>query len=100
MQIGRKIYYDKLTGNPILDMGERSGSVVETTLDQDFQSYVSLGERVPSTVGVIQLAYGQYADKFGVYSYHVNTTTNAIAWGSLINPDMLTPEPTATELRQ
>lgn len=100
MQIGRKIYYDKTTGNVIQDIGETQGSVTETTIDQDFQSYASLNERVKDTVGVIQLSYGQYADKFGVYYYSIDTTTNTIVWGDLINPNVPVPEPTNTELQQ
>ncbi|WP_339197889.1 hypothetical protein MKY95_07640 [Paenibacillus sp. FSL P4-0176] len=61
MEIGAKIYYDKETGNVILNTGDRSGSVVETTWEQDFSAYAVLNERVPSTVGMIQLEYGAYA---------------------------------------
>lgn len=98
MQIGRKIYYDLVTGNVILDIGEREGSVVETTLDQDFSSYASLTERVKDTVGVIQLTWGEYADKFGVYYY--NIVDGAIVWGELIdvnNPPVI-PQPTNQEV--
>ena len=98
MEIGRKIYYELSTGNVLQDCGERSGSVIETTQEQDFASYVSLSQRVPSTVGVIQLTYGQYADKFGVYYYSINTTTNAIVWGALIIPNASPVQPTNKEL--
>jgi hypothetical protein len=64
MQIGRKIYYELSTGNVIQDTGERQGSVVETTQEQDFEAYVSLAERVPSTVGCIQIDFGQYVQDF------------------------------------
>jgi len=64
MQIGRRIYYDKATGNVILDSGERSGNVIETTIEQDFAAYAALTERVPDSVGHIQLDYGQYAQDF------------------------------------
>ena len=94
MQISRKIYYELSTGNVIQEIGEREGSVVETTLDQDFESYASLTERVKSTVGVIQLTYGQYADKFGVYYY--NIVSGAIVWGELIVP----PPPEKTEIEK
>lgn len=80
MQIGRKIYYEKSTGNVLQDCGEREGSVVETTQEQDFQAYVALSERVPSTVGVVSLPYGQDRGKFGVYGYHVDVVTNEIVW--------------------
>lgn len=61
MNIGMKIYYDKLTGNVIVNTGERSGYVVETTIEQDFATYSALLERVPETVGMIKLEYGAYA---------------------------------------
>lgn len=34
MQIARRIYYDKSSGNIIVDTGERSGAVVETTIER------------------------------------------------------------------
>jgi len=64
MEIGRKIYYDLATGNVIKDTGERSGSIVETTVEQDFAAYSALVERVPSTVGFLQLECGEYAQDF------------------------------------
>ncbi|MCL6456723.1 MAG: hypothetical protein K6T85_01830 [Gorillibacterium sp.] len=64
MNIGRRIYYDKETGNIIQDAGERSGDVIETTVYQDFISYLSLAERVPDTVGYVELEYGQYTQDF------------------------------------
>ncbi|RKN74991.1 hypothetical protein [Paenibacillus ginsengarvi] len=73
MQIGRRIYYDRATGDVVVDTGERSGSVVETTVEQDFAAYVSLAERVPDTVGMIQLEYGQYTQDFAeASSYRVD----------------------------
>lgn len=64
MQIGRRIYYEKATGNVVLDTGERTGDVVPTTVDQDFEIYQVLKERVRDAIGVIQLEYGQYAQDF------------------------------------
>lgn len=64
MNIGRKIYYDKATGNLIQNTGERSGDVTETTVEQDFLTYRALAERKPDTVGMIELEYGQYAQDF------------------------------------
>ena len=96
MKIAKKIYYDLATGNVIQGIGEREGSVVETTLDQDFLSYASLTERVKSTVGVIQLEWGEYADKFGVYYY--NIVSGAIVWGALIDVNAPIPQPTTQEL--
>lgn len=64
MNIGRKIYYELSTGNIIQDTGERSGNVIETSIEQDFASYAALAERAPETVGVIKLPYGEYAQDF------------------------------------
>jgi len=93
-----KIYYELATGNVIQEIGEREGSVVETTLEQDFESYASLSERVKSTVGVFQLTYGQYADKFGVYYYNIDITTKTIVWGDLITPSIPVVQPTNKEV--
>jgi hypothetical protein len=74
--IGRKIYYDKATGNVIIDTGEKKGYVVESTIDQDFETYRELKERVRDTVGVIQLEYGQFANEFATSTgYRINPTT-------------------------
>jgi len=80
MQIGRKIYYDKLTGNVLVDTGERLGSVRETTTEEDYQTFIVLSERVSETVGVAQLEYGQYSQDFRECN------------GYRVNPDSLTLE--------
>jgi hypothetical protein len=80
MQIGRKIYYDKATGNVYVTTAEMSGDVVETTQEQDFQTYTALHGIDPATVGMIQLEFGQYADKFAQYPYHVDPSTQEIVW--------------------
>lgn len=93
MQIGRRIYYDKSTGNVIQDTGERYGDVVETTQEQDFVAYAALAERVPDTVGMLQLEYGQYAQDFMECSgYRVDVTGDK---PTLVfsYPDPSTPEP-------
>ena len=97
MQIGRKIYYEKLTGNIVLETGERMGDVIETTAEQDFELYTALQQYVSEQVGVIQLAYGQDSNKFGLYNYSIDTVNNQIVWGGLIVPDAPVSEPTITE---
>jgi hypothetical protein len=92
-RIGRKIYYDKATGNVILDTGEKMGAVVETTVDQDFETYQALKERVRDTVGVIQLEYGQYAADFAQCNgYRVNPQTLELEFSY--------PDPNATESQE
>ncbi|MCZ1266714.1 hypothetical protein [Paenibacillus tundrae] len=60
MKIGAKIYYDTTTGNAIQEVGERSGDVVETSREQDFEVYANLAERVQDTVGMIQFEYKEH----------------------------------------
>ncbi|MED5050671.1 hypothetical protein P9850_02140 [Anoxybacillus rupiensis] len=92
-QIGRKIYYDKATGNVIVDTGEMMGAVVETTVDQDFETYQALKERVRDTVGVIQLEFGQYAQDFAECNgYRVNPETLELEF-SYPDPNATEPEP-------
>lgn len=75
MQIGRKLYYDLGTGNIIIDTFERMGAVVETTQEQDFEAYAALAARVPETVGMLQLAYGDYAQDFAACNgYKIDVT--------------------------
>lgn len=90
MQIGRRIYYDKSNGNVIVDTGERSGAVVETTVEQDFLAYADLSERVPESVGYIELEYGQFAQDFiECNGYRVNPDTKKIEF---TYPDPNDPE--------
>lgn len=92
MKIGRKVYFDKLTGNVIVDTGECQGYVRETTIEEDFQIYKALSERNPETVGMIQLEYGQYAQDFRECNgYRVNPETQQIEF-SYPDPDDLEPQ--------
>lgn len=91
MVIGRKIYWDKVTGNVIVDTGQRSGSVRETTQEEDFATYKELAERVPEMVGMIQLEYGQYEQDFAQASgYRVNPQTKQLEFSY---PDPNAPDP-------
>ena len=73
MDIGRKIYYDKATGDVLQDCGARMGSVIATTQAQDFQSFVSLQPYLQSAVGIIQLAYDERSAEFqNMGSIHVD----------------------------
>jgi hypothetical protein len=86
MQIGRKIYYENSTGNVLVDTGERDGSVIPTTQEDDFTFYSALSGRVPSTIGCLQLNFGDYAANFAQYPYHVDITQtpHIIAWDAAI----------------
>ncbi|AOZ91618.1 hypothetical protein [Paenibacillus crassostreae] len=62
--VGRRLYYDKSTGEIIIDTRERIGYEVEATIESDFDRYTLLKERTIDSVGVIELEYGQYSEDF------------------------------------
>lgn len=64
MQIGRRVYYDKSTGNVLVNTGEKNGDVTSTTVAQDFQTYTALSGLVPSNVGMMELPYGHLVQDF------------------------------------
>lgn len=64
MEIGKRIYYEKSTGNVILDKGEMQGSVIETTQPEDFAIFPGLLGKDPSSIDFLQLSYGERADEF------------------------------------
>lgn len=79
MQIGRRIYFEKATGNVVYDTGEHEGSVIERTIEQDFETFLSLKNRVSNTIGIIQLGFGEYRQDFYESSYYrVNTESQSI----------------------
>lgn len=87
-KFGRRIYYDKTTGNVIVDTGEIAGFFRETTVEEDFMRYKDLAERVRETVGYLQLEYGQFAQDFAECDgYRVNPETLGIEF-SYPNPSV------------
>ena len=64
-KIGRKVYFNKHTGDVLFDTGEAMGFVMETTYEQDYVN----GElhRYPeSDIDVAKFEYGDYADVFAL----------------------------------
>lgn len=79
MEIGRRIYYDKQTVNILIDTGERSGSVVPTTIEQDITSYTLLSERNRESFDVLELPFGAYREEFTTCTaYRVNPDTKKL----------------------
>lgn len=63
--IGKKLYYEKSTGDVILITLEKNNlNSVNTTAEQDFNMYEVLQARNVEQVGVIQLAYGEMREDF------------------------------------
>ncbi|NGQ95514.1 hypothetical protein G3578_10150 [Brevibacillus sp. SYP-B805] len=79
-KFGRKIYFDKSTGNVLIDTGELAGDVRETTTEEDFATYTVLSGRKPETVGCLRIPFGQDREKFAQYAYHVDPVTEKIVW--------------------
>lgn len=74
-----KIYYDVNNGNVIVNTGERFGSVVETSWEQDFLTYAALEDRLTKTVGMLQLEYGEHQQDFAICNgYKVNIETEKL----------------------
>ena len=92
MKIGRKIYYEKLTGNVLVDTGERQGSVVPKTIAQDIQTFTALSERNRESFDCVELEYGQYAQDFAECDgYRVNQETKELEF-SYPDPNNEDPE--------
>lgn len=90
MELGRRIYHEIQTGNVILDIGERKGHVLPTTVGQDIQTYKALSERNRETFDYIELEYGQYAQDFAESNgYRVNPDTKELEFSY---PDPNEPE--------
>jgi hypothetical protein len=66
MDIGRKIYYGKSNGIAIWDKGEMSGSVRETTLEEDMITMPILALISDAELGICQLEFGELAEQFAV----------------------------------
>ena len=63
--IGRKLYYDKLTGNEILIVPQQnSNQAIPSSTDQDFIMFGVLQARNPLQVGFIQFEYGEMQGDF------------------------------------
>ena len=59
MKIGTKIYFEKNTGNVILELGDIEGYVVDSTTEEDFENYTELKKYEKTAVGKIQLEFGE-----------------------------------------
>lgn len=88
MRIGKRIYYDKLTGHIIQDTGEMSGEVILPTVEQDIENYIALKERNRDTFDVIKLEFGAYQQDFieSRGNYRVNPKTKELEF-SYPNPN-------------
>jgi hypothetical protein len=92
-KIGRKIFYDKANGNIIIDTGERQGSVIATTIEQDIATFTALSERNRDTFDVLELPFGAYQQDFAESNgYRVNVETKTLEF-SYPDPNEPVEEP-------
>lgn len=91
MKIGKRIYYDLSTGNIVLEVCEREGWVIPTTIEQDITVYNELSERNRETFDYVELEFGEYAQDFmECNGYRVNPETKQLEFSY---PDPNEPEP-------
>lgn len=69
MNIGKRVYYDNTNGEVILNTGERSGSVVPTTAEDDIRVYKVLSERNSDTFGFLEFEYGEHDEQESIGGY-------------------------------
>lgn len=68
-----------MTGNAIVDIGEREGLVVATTTEQDIAIFNELSERNRDTFDVLELDFGAYSQDFAECNgYRVNVETKTL----------------------
>lgn len=79
MEIGKRIYYDIITGEIIQIRGQAFGSVHDSSVEEDIVSYKNLSERNKETFDYISLEYGEYERDFQECSgYRINIETRAL----------------------
>ena len=64
IKIGKRIFYDNRNGEVLAIVGERSGHVRPTTVEEDIESFPALIERNRETLDYLDLEYGQYKEDF------------------------------------
>lgn len=68
-----------MTGNTIVDIGEREGLVVATTTEQDIEIFTELSERNRDTFDVLELDFGAYSQDFAECNgYRINVETKTL----------------------
>lgn len=74
----RRIFYDKTTGERIVEDGYNGGMIIPT-IEQVIATYTALSERNRNTFDVLELDYGAYSQDFSECNgYRVNVETKAL----------------------
>lgn len=74
----RRIFYDKTTGESIVQDGYSEGMVIPT-IEQVIATYTALSERNRDTFDVLELPFGAYSQDFAECNgYRVNVETKTL----------------------
>lgn len=88
--IGRRIFFDVLTGRVIAMSGETRGNFTPTNAEQDIANFKSLTELNSNAFDYIELPFGAYAQDFAECNgYRVNPETKELEFSY---PDPNEPE--------
>ncbi|WP_310549935.1 hypothetical protein [Paenibacillus glufosinatiresistens] len=95
MPFGKRIYYDKASGNVLLVAPQmKHPEAVDTGVDFDFTIYPVLMNRVRESVGVVELEIDQYQEEFSIGSdFRVNTETGELEFAYRNPGEESQPEP-------
>lgn len=78
-ELKSKVYYLIISGQILLVTSEMSGSIQETTKEQDMTIYPELKDKNISEVDFIELEYGTLASTLkNIKSYSVNLSTKTL----------------------
>lgn len=64
IEIGKRVFYDIRNGEVVAIVGERSGHVRPTTIEEDIDSFPKLQERNRETFDYLDLEYGAFQEDF------------------------------------
>lgn len=75
MNVGRMIFYDKISGEVIVNTGQYENIAVKKTAEQQIATFTALSERNRETFDVIELPFGFRAQDFAeCIGYRVDVT--------------------------
>lgn len=103
MNIGRMIFFDKITGDKIVDTGEYKDAILKKTADEQIATFKALSERNRETFDVIELPYGAYAQDFSegrLIGVDLKTKTPIFEYPNPENPaePIVPPKPLSVEM--